>query len=163
MSDKAFLCYICLVGSLFPGSSGGTGWFRLLFLLWGCKPFQLLGYFFLVAQLGTLCSVHCLAMSIHFCICQALAEPLRRQLYQSSISKHLLTSAIVSGFSNCIWDGSPETFLFDIHELSMACMYSQNTSSTHIIIVIIKKMQLKKTKKHDTVDYGLYEYIMTIM
>jgi hypothetical protein len=49
MTDKAILCYIwgwshgsfhvySLVGSLAPGNSGGTGWFILLFLLWGCKP-----------------------------------------------------------------------------------------------------------------------------
>ena len=35
------------------------------------------------------------------------AEPLRRQLYQAPVSKHLLASTIVSGFGNCIWDGSP--------------------------------------------------------
>jgi hypothetical protein len=56
MSHKAILCYICcwsleslhvysLVGGLVPGSSGDTGWFILLFLLWGCKPLQLLGSF----------------------------------------------------------------------------------------------------------------------
>jgi hypothetical protein len=49
MTDKAILCYIhswshefhhvySLVGTLVPGSSGGTGWFILMFLLWGCKP-----------------------------------------------------------------------------------------------------------------------------
>ena len=53
MSDKAILCYICswshgslqvssLVGGLFPGSSGGSGWLILLFFLWGCKPLQFL-------------------------------------------------------------------------------------------------------------------------
>jgi hypothetical protein len=31
--------------------------------------------------LGTLCSVQWLAVSICLCICQALAEPLRKQLY----------------------------------------------------------------------------------
>ena len=56
MSNYAILCYICrcsheshhvcsLVGHLVPGSSGGTGKFILLFLLWGCKPIQLLGPF----------------------------------------------------------------------------------------------------------------------
>jgi hypothetical protein len=56
MTNKAILCYICswsygslhvysLVGGLVPGSSGGTGWFILLFLLWGCKLLQLLGFF----------------------------------------------------------------------------------------------------------------------
>jgi hypothetical protein len=45
--------------------------------------------------------------SIHFCIGQALAEPLRRQLYRALVSKFLLASAIVSGFGDCLWDGSP--------------------------------------------------------
>jgi hypothetical protein len=39
-----------------------------------------------------------MTVSIHFCICQALAEPLRRQLYQAPVSKLLLASAIVPGF-----------------------------------------------------------------
>jgi hypothetical protein len=30
-----------LVGGLVPGSSGGTGWFVLLFLLWGFKLFEI--------------------------------------------------------------------------------------------------------------------------
>jgi hypothetical protein len=56
MSDKSILCYICvwshgshhvysLVGNLVPGSSGSTGWFILLFLLWDCKLLKLLGSF----------------------------------------------------------------------------------------------------------------------
>ena len=31
------------VSGLVPGSSGITGWFILLFLIWSCKPLQLLG------------------------------------------------------------------------------------------------------------------------
>jgi hypothetical protein len=42
MSDKAIFCYIC---SWSPGNFGGTTWFVLLFLLWGCRPLQLLGSF----------------------------------------------------------------------------------------------------------------------
>jgi hypothetical protein len=61
----------------------------------------------LVPLLVNLCSVQWMAVSIHFCICQALAESLRRQLYQASVSKHLLASTISSGYGNCIWDGSP--------------------------------------------------------
>ena len=56
MFIKAILCFTygwshgslhvySLVGSLIPGSSGGSSWFILLFLLWGCKPLQLLGSF----------------------------------------------------------------------------------------------------------------------
>jgi hypothetical protein len=48
-----------------------------------------------------------MAVSIHICICQAQPEPLRRQLYQTPVSKHLLASTIVSRFGKCIWDGSP--------------------------------------------------------
>jgi hypothetical protein len=48
----------------------------------------------LAPLLGTLCSVQW----IHFCICQALAEPHRRQLFQAPVSRLLLASAIVSVF-----------------------------------------------------------------
>jgi hypothetical protein len=55
--------------------------------------------------LGTPCSVQWLAASICLCICQALADTLRRQLYLDPVSKYFLASAIVSGFGVCIWDG----------------------------------------------------------
>jgi hypothetical protein len=62
--NKVILYHICgwchaslhvfsSVGDLVPGSSGGTGWFILLFLLWGCKPLQLLGSFLWVLHWGT--------------------------------------------------------------------------------------------------------------
>ena len=44
-------------------------------------------------SLGTLCSVQWMTMSINFCLCQALAEPPRRQLYQVPVSRHLLAYA----------------------------------------------------------------------
>jgi hypothetical protein len=61
----------------------------------------------LVPSLGTLCSAQWMTVSIHFCICQVLVESLWGQLYQAPVSKHLLASTIVSGFNDCIWDGSP--------------------------------------------------------
>jgi hypothetical protein len=61
----------------------------------------------LTPPLGTPCSVQWLAVSLQLCICQALAKLLRRQLYQAPVSIHLLTSTTVSGFGDCIWDGSP--------------------------------------------------------
>jgi hypothetical protein len=60
----------------------------------------------LTPPLGNPCSVQWLAVSIHLCICQSLVEPLRSQLYQDSVSKHFLASAIVSWCRVCIWDGS---------------------------------------------------------
>ena len=89
----------------------GTAWFILLFLLWGCKPLQVPLVLSIIPPLGTplrtLCSVQWLAVSIHLCICQALAESLRRQPYQVLISKHFLAYTIVSEFGDCIWDKSP--------------------------------------------------------
>lgn len=93
-----------LVDGLDPGSSGGTGWFILLFLLWCCKPLPWV--LSLAPPLGTVCSVQWIAVSSHFCISQALAEPLRSQQNQTPVSKHLLASIIVFGLGNCIWDRS---------------------------------------------------------
>jgi hypothetical protein len=122
MSKKAILCYICswsrgslhvysFIGDLVPGSSGGTGWFILLFILivppMGLQTLSAPWVLSLVPPLETLCSVQWLAEYIHHCICQALVEPLRRQLYPSPVSKHLLASTIMSGFDDCVWDGSP--------------------------------------------------------
>jgi hypothetical protein len=73
----------------------------------------------LAPSLGTLCFVQWMAVSIHFCICQALAEPLRRQLYQGPVSKLLLAFTIVSGFGDCIWDGSPGGQSMDGHSFSL--------------------------------------------
>ena len=66
----------------------------------------------LTPPLGTLSSVQWLAASIRLCICQALAKTLRRQLYQAPVSMHFLASTIVSGFGDCIWDGSPGGAVF---------------------------------------------------
>ena len=109
MSYKAILCYICgqshgslhvyfLVGGLVSKSSWGSTWFILMFFLWvanHCSSFSP----FSTSSIGD----QCLAMSICLCTCQALEEPLRRQLYQASASKHFLPSTIVSGFGDCIW------------------------------------------------------------
>ena len=62
---------------------------------------------YLAPSLGTFCSVQWMAVSIHLCICQVLEMRLRRQLYQAPVSKILLASTIVSGFGDCLWDGSP--------------------------------------------------------
>jgi hypothetical protein len=93
------------VGGWVPGSSGGYWLVHIV-----VPPMRLQAplapwVLSLAPPLGTMCLVQWLAASIHLCICQALAEPLRRQLYQAPVSKHLLTSTIVSGFSNCIWNG----------------------------------------------------------
>ena len=117
MPDKAILCYVgrwslgsfhvySLDGGLVLVSSGGSGWLILLFFLWVVNPFSslsLVSSFFIRNP----SSVQWLAASIHLCICQALAEPLRRQLYQIPVFKLLLASTIMPGFGDCIWDGSP--------------------------------------------------------
>jgi hypothetical protein len=110
--NKAILCYISscshgsfhvysLVGGLVPENSGGSAWLILSFFLWSCKP-SAPSVLSRTPPLGPPCSV-----CIHIYISEALAEPLRRRPYQAPVSKHFLTSAIVSGFGGCIWDGSP--------------------------------------------------------
>ena len=61
----------------------------------------------LASLLGSQFSVQRLTVSICLCIVQALAEPLRRQLYQAPVSIQFLASAILSAFGGYIWDGSP--------------------------------------------------------
>jgi hypothetical protein len=46
----------------------------------------------LTPPLGSLCSVQWLAVSIQLCIWQTLAEPPRRKLYQTAVSKHLFST-----------------------------------------------------------------------
>jgi hypothetical protein len=55
-------------------------------------------------QSATLSPVQWLAVSIHFCICQALAEPPRRKSYLAPVCKCFPASTIASRF--CIWDES---------------------------------------------------------
>jgi hypothetical protein len=50
----------------------------------------------LTPPLGSPCSVQWSTASIHLCICQALAKPLRRQLYQ------VLSQALL-GICNSVW------------------------------------------------------------
>jgi hypothetical protein len=87
------------------GKAGLGGWYCCLPM--GLQTSSAPSVLSLTPPLGTLCSVQWLTASIHFCICQALAEPLRRQLYQVPVSKHLLASAVASGCDVCISDGSP--------------------------------------------------------
>ena len=54
-----------------------------------------------------LCSVWCLAASIHIYIGQDLAELLRRELDQGPVTNQFLASAPVSGVGVCMWDESP--------------------------------------------------------
>jgi hypothetical protein len=59
----------------------------------------------LTPPLWTPGSIPWLAASIHLCICQALAQSLRIQIYQAPFSKNFLVSTVVSGFGDCRWMG----------------------------------------------------------
>jgi hypothetical protein len=111
MPDKAILCYICgwshgslhvysLVGGLVPGSLagdwGGVWLVDIVVFPMGLQTPSAPWILFLTPPLETLCSVQWLAVSIHLCTCQVVAETFRRQLYQAPISKHFLASTIVS-------------------------------------------------------------------
>jgi hypothetical protein len=106
MPAKVILCYICfwghgsfhvyfLVGGLFPGSSGASGWLILLSFYGVANPFNSFSPFSnssiedLVLQW--------LAVSICFFYF----------FFPSPGSKHFLASTIVSGFGDCMKNGSP--------------------------------------------------------
>jgi hypothetical protein len=103
LRTKGFSSHLCPTRpsstTYVAGARGST-----MCTLWlGFSPWELCGYWlvhivvppmglevisapwvlFLYLPLGTLHSVQWLAESIHLCICQVLAEPLRRQLYQA--------------------------------------------------------------------------------
>ena len=60
----------------------------------------------LCLALGTPCSVQWLGARFSFCICQTLAQPLRRQLYWPPVIMQFLESTIVFAFGDCIRDKS---------------------------------------------------------
>jgi hypothetical protein len=93
------MCILCLVvQSRGLGGWGRSGRLTLLLPPCDCKPPQLLQSLLQLLHRGTLRSVQWLAASFHLCICQALADSLRRQPYQVSISKHFPASTIPSVF-----------------------------------------------------------------
>jgi hypothetical protein len=73
-----------------------SGWL-ILFFLCDCKCIQLCQSF---PNSAFVVSVQ----SIHMCISKAVAEPIKRELYQAPVSKHFLALAIGTEFCGCIWD-----------------------------------------------------------
>ena len=74
--------------------------------------------------LESLCSVQWLAAYICICIGQALAKPLREQLYQAPVSKCFLASAIVSGFG---------VYMRWISRWGSLCMAFPSVSASHFV------------------------------
>jgi hypothetical protein len=118
MSNKAILCHICgqhcellhvysLVSGPVPRSSGGIWPVDTVAPSMGLQIPSVPLVPSPTPLSGPLSSVQWLDLSFLLCLYQTLAEPLRRQPYQASISKHFLASTIMSGFDGCIWDGIP--------------------------------------------------------
>jgi hypothetical protein len=84
-----------------------------------------------------------LAVSIHICIDQDLAEPLRKMIYQASVSKYFLASTIVSGFGLCMWDGSPggqslDGLSFSLCSTLCPCISFKDTCSIAALFIIAR-------------------------
>ena len=67
-----------LIGDLHPGSSRGYWLVHIVVPPMGIQTPSAPWVLSLAPSLGTLCSVQYMAVIINFCICQALAEPLRK-------------------------------------------------------------------------------------
>jgi hypothetical protein len=82
----------------------------------------------LAPPLRILCAVQWLVESIYLCICQALAKPLRRQLYQAPVSKYLLASTIGPGLVTVhVMDPQVEQsldgFSFSLYSTVFPCIF----------------------------------------
>ena len=84
----------------------GCGLLTLLPPSWGCKTPQLFQSLLQILRWRPSAQSNDW-LQASASLCQALEEPLRRQPYQTSVSKHFPASTIVSGFGGCIWDRSP--------------------------------------------------------
>jgi hypothetical protein len=148
--NKAILCYICswshgflhvysLVGGPVPRS------YRDL-ACWHCYSTHGLQtpsaplVLSLIPPLENPWSVQWLAASI-LCICQALTEHLRRELYQAPVSKHLLASTIVSVFGDCIWDESPGVQSLDGLSYSLCSTLCLHIPSVSILFRLLRSTE----------------------
>jgi hypothetical protein len=95
-----------LVGGLVHGSSGGTGWFISLFLLWGCKPLQLLGSFLSLLHWGPCTQSNGWLKPFTSVFVRHWQSFSGDSYINLLLASTWLVSTIVSGFGNCIWDGS---------------------------------------------------------
>jgi len=81
------------------------------------------------SSMGTQFLVQWLVAGIYLCICHAMVESLKRQLYQAPVSMHFLASAIVPGFGDCIWHGSPDDL-----SSSLCSTFSLHISSCEYLV-----------------------------
>jgi hypothetical protein len=83
----AILC--TLVGALIPLQGGGRVWLDdIVFLPTELQTPLAPLVLSLTPPLGTQYSVKWLAVNMLLCICQALVEPLKTQLYEAPVTKH---------------------------------------------------------------------------
>jgi len=75
-------------------------WLVGIVVLMELQPPSAPSILFLIPPMWTLFSVQWSAASIRLCICHALAEPFKRQLYQAPVSMHFLASSILSSFGD---------------------------------------------------------------
>ena len=93
-------------------------------------------------SLETLCLIQWMIVSIHFCICQALAEPLSRQTYQAPVSRLLLASAIVSGFGGWMTHKPPQVEQsLDGHSFSFCSELCLCNSFHGILFPLLRRIQ----------------------
>jgi hypothetical protein len=131
-----------------------SGWLILLFFLWGLKTPSAPSILSLTPSLGTTFSVQWLAASLYLCTCQVLAEPLKSQPYEAPVNMHFLTSTIMSGFGDCIWDGSQvgkslNGLSFSLCSTLYLCIFSQDYFVPH--------------SKKDRSDHPLSSFFLSFM
>jgi hypothetical protein len=151
-----------------PWELGGLWVVHIVVLSMGLQTPSAPSVLSLTPPLGTPCSVQWLAESILICIGHALAQPLRRQLYQAPVSMHFLASTIVSGFRNLILNASPceavsewpflQSLLYNLSHISF-CEYfvppSRKDWNTHTLVFLIFELHVFCELYHGLL-YGYY-------
>jgi hypothetical protein len=142
-----------LVSGLVPGNSEGlVGWY--------CSSYEVANPFsssrpFSNSSIGDPALSSMVGCKYPLCICQALAELLRRQLYQTPVGMYLLAYTIVTGFGDCIWEESPDGPVFGwpyirslLHTFSPYllpcefCSLSKKDQSTHTLVFLLLKLHV---------------------
>ena len=95
-----------LIGGLVPGSSGGTGYFILLFLLRGFSPLMLSGYFS-GSFIGYLVLRPMDDYEHPLLYLPGTGRASQETAISDSFQQTLVGICLVSGFGGCLWGRSP--------------------------------------------------------
>jgi hypothetical protein len=115
-----------------PRSSGSTGYFILMFLLWGFRPLQLLGYF-LSSFIGdfVLCPMDNCEHPLPYLPGSGTGP--QKSAISGSCQQAFVGICLVSGFDTCLWVGSKWGSIWMGGFRDRVSLYSPGCPGTHSV------------------------------